>query len=233
MTPYGYCANNPVKYVDPTGEFPISEHKKIISSAMSRTGLIPITTSLFLSDLMFGVGVRADIIGIASDYHFDGRQNFRQVQSTWKQLNANINRTINNIGSVNIKLGGFDVVSLGKELHTVADFYAHSNYVDLYVDYYKSNNNGKMPTSIPTYDEGMQDAGFKKILVSKLRTGDFHLLDNEKFDINPFRENADEPTSHNKMNKDDVSTTYGRLAKDVATKHSVKILNQVKEKMND
>ena len=39
---------------------------------------------------------------------------------------------------------------------------------------------------------------------------------------------------HNfKMNKDDVSTTYGRLAKDVATKHIVKILNQLKEKMND
>lgn len=35
------------------------------------------------------------------------------------------------------------------------------------------------------------------------------------------------------MNKDDVSTTYGRLAKDVAIKHTVKILNQLKEKMSD
>ena len=33
-------------------------------------------------------------------------------------------------------MGGADVVSLGKALHTVADFYAHSNYVELYIGYH-------------------------------------------------------------------------------------------------
>jgi hypothetical protein len=119
--------------------------------------------------------------------YFDGRQNFSQIQSTWNQLNAKINGIIADIGSVNIKIGGYDVVALGKELHTVADFYAHSNYVDLYVGYYKSNNNGNMPTTIPTYEEGLQDAGFKEILKSNLRTGDFNLFDNEKTNPNGAR----------------------------------------------
>ena len=163
--------------------------------------------------------------------YFDGRQNFSQIQSTWNQLNAKINGIIADIGSVNIKIGGYDVVALGKELHTVADFYAHSNYVDLYVGYYKSNNNGNMPTTIPTYEEGLQDAGFKEILKSNLRTGDFNLFDNEK--TNPNGARAQSPTSHNKMNKDNINTPLGKLAKNVAIKHTTQIFNQLKNKLDD
>ena len=61
-------------------------------------------------------------------------------------------------------------------------------------------------------------------LKKQLRTGDYDFFDNEKFDINPFREQADEPTSHNKMNKDKANTFAGKLAKQAAIKHTIKIL---------
>ena len=80
-------------------------------------------------------------------------------------------------------------------------------------------------------EEGMEDKNFRNILESRLRTGDFNLFDNEF--TNPNGKRAQSPTSHNKMNKDNVNTPMGRLAKDVAIKHTIKILNQLKEKINN
>jgi hypothetical protein len=48
-----------------------------------------------------------------------------------------------------------------------------------------------------------------------------------KIDINPFREYANEPTSHNKMNKDNANTPAGKLAKETAIEHTTKILEAV------
>jgi len=58
--------------------------------------------------------------------------------------------------------------------------------------------------------------------------GDFDIIDNEI--TNPNGKKAQQPTSHNKMNKDKANTPAGRLAEKVATEHTTQILKQVKEK---
>ena len=66
------------------------------------------------------------------------------------------------------------------------------------------------------------------MLQDKLRTGDYDIIDNEF--TNPDGKKAQSPTSHNKMNKDKANTAAGKLAEQVATEHTTKILKQVKDK---
>ena len=40
--------------------------------------------------MKLGVSWVADILGVASDYHFDGRQNYSEVQKSWDALNKGI-----------------------------------------------------------------------------------------------------------------------------------------------
>ena len=230
MSPYAYCANNPVIYTDPTGLFGIPIHKEITQQAMVSSGIVSKTSSVFQKTLIHGATHGADGIltgGAFSDWHFDGRANYSAVQSRWRSLNKDIATTIGNIGGGNKLLGGSDVTHLGKLLHNVQDFYSHSNYAELYIEYYQGANNGALPTSLPTYDEGIKNADFNSLLKDNLRTGDFHIFDNEIIDINPFREHADEPTSHNKMNKDNADTYAGKLAKQAAINHTTKILKTI------
>jgi RHS repeat-associated protein len=227
LSPYVYCANNPVMRIDPDGNFAISIHENITHQAMSRSGIVPKTSSFFHKDLVWGATKGADIWGMFKDWHFDGRANYAAVQQRWSSLNKDISTTIRNIGNGNKLLGGSDVKQLGKLIHNVQDFYAHSNYIELYMEYYQGANNGAMPTSVPIYDEGIKNADFNTLLKDNLRTGDFHFTDNEKVDIDPFHEHTNSPTSHNKMNKDNADTPAGKLAKETAIKHTTKILEEI------
>ena len=233
-SPYVYCLNNPIILTYPDGRFPIPAHERIILNAWGNTKLSKGINNLFFIDVSFGSGFNADITNMfVSQVHFDGMQNFNEVNNRWASLDKSIENNISNIGGINKRLGGYDAVMLGVDLHTVADFYAHSNYVDLYVEYFKSNNGGAMPTDVPIYQEGLKIEGFKKILqntdVDKngkakgLRTGDFNTFDNEY--IRPKKDFG--PNSHQKMNKDDTSTLLGKLAEKVATKHTEQILKKL------
>ena len=227
-SPYVFVGNSPIVYVDPDGRFKIPIHKRILLNAFNSSGLDKGFLNFFQSDVKLGVTVEADVLGFASDYHFDNRQNYSEVQSTWSSLNSEIDSKISDLGSFNKKFGGDDAVLFGRMLHTVQDFYSHSNYVELYIDYFKTNNDGAIPDSVPTYDVGIQDKSFNKILQNGLRTGDFDFIDNEV--TNPDGSKAQSPTSHNKMNKDKADTLAGKLAEKVATDHTAKILSQLKKK---
>ena len=223
-SPYVWCANNSVKYVDPSGMFGVPIHKDITQQSMKMSSFVSTTSLLFYQNLSLGATIVADYVGFAENWHFDNMANYSDVQTRWNTLNANITATIGNIGSCNKLLGGIDVLQLGVLLHNVQDFYAHSNYAELYIEYFQGVNNGALPSSLPTYDEGIKNSNFNNLLKEKLRTGDFHMFDNEIIDINPFREHANEPTSHNKINKDKADTYAGKLAKQAAINHTTKIL---------
>lgn len=230
-SPYSVMGNNPIYYTDPDGQFKIPVHKRITENAFKNSGLSSGWENFFKNDVKLGVSIEADILGAASDYHFDGRKNYSEVQSTWKSLSTQLSNKINDLGSFNRSLGGDDAVLFGRMIHTVQDFYSHSNYVELYIDYYKGANDGAMPTSVPIYDVangGTSNADFNVILKTSLRTGDFDIIDNEF--TNPNGQKNKQPTSHNKMNKDKANTPAGKLAEQVATEHTTQILKQVNEK---
>lgn len=94
-------------------------------------------------------------------------------------MNYEIEKKINELGKSDRALGGDDAALFGRLIHTVKDFYSHSNYVELYIEYYKGTHKGEMPTSVPIYDDGIKDAKFNAILQKSLRTGDFDVIDNE------------------------------------------------------
>ena len=229
-SPYIYVTNNPLIYIDPDGKFKIPIHGRIIEMAFKQSGLSPGFWNLFKTDVKLGATYAADITGVAADFHFDNRQNYAEVKSTWESLSKKTNEKIHELGAFNRKFGGANAVTFGIMLHTIQDFYAHSNYVELYVEYYKSENDGAIPTSIPIYDVahgGSSNSTFKALLKEKLRTGDFHILDNEF--TNPNGERAQKPTSHNKMNKDKVDTLVGALAKEAAIGHTALYLKGLKK----
>jgi RHS repeat-associated protein len=236
-SPYIYCLNNPVLLIDPDRKFPIPAHKKIIERAWLKTNLSRGFQDMFIEAVKLGAGFTADITNFNnSKVHFDGLQNHAEVQERWKELNKSITDRVSKIGSGNKTFGGYDAEMLGLDLHTVADFYAHSNYVELYIEYYQSKNNGAMPSSVPIYDDGLKIPEFKALMdrttfdengkFQGLRTGDFDLFNNEF--IYPNRDFG--PNSHQQMNKDDTSTPLGALAESVAIKHTATILLKLEDK---
>jgi hypothetical protein len=237
-SPYSSMGNNPILNIDPDVNFAVPVHKRITINAFNNSGLSKGFLSRFKTDLVVGATRYADYYGFAFDHHFDGRKNFSEVQATWTKLNNDIDSRINNIGSGNKKFGGYDVERLGINVHNVQDFYSHSNYVELYVEYYKAANNGAMPTEVPIYTDGIRIEGFKTLMerTTTDANGKYQGLHSGTFSVTKFVKDKakgkpdTDPNSHEQMNKDEVDTPEGKLAEDVATRHTTEILKRVKEK---
>ena len=85
---------------------------------------------------------------------------------------------------------------MGKDLHTIADFYAHSNYIGLYMEYV-GNNPGKELDAIPTFSDVLTNdkySDFKQILEKNLKTGIYNSLIEDR--------NSTDLDSHHLMNYD-------------------------------
>lgn len=127
-----------------------------------------------------------------------------------------------------IKLGGY--------FHSVGDFYSHSNYIELYIEYYKNTNNGKVPEvgGIPIFDDGIKNKDFKEnYLDKKLKTGAFNVW-RWLFGDDEGDSNAEGHIHHDSLNKDDETTPRGgkkvggttlhQYARETAKKHIEKVL---------
>jgi RHS repeat-associated protein len=219
---YRMSFDNPLKYFDPDGNFEIPIHKEITKEAAKFTKL----TNNQIKFLIMGVQ-NADILGFAEDWHFDGRKNFAEIQETWNKLNASI------------KSRAGDYYGLEADLHTVQDFYSHSNYIELYIQYYKDQGGDMSKFSaelIPLYEEGVKDEKFREYLEKNLRSGNFELLNNEKMSWTN-KENLGKD-SHYEMNKDSneskhggekvngTDLTYHEIAKNVSIRATIKILKE-------
>ncbi|CAF3303848.1 unnamed protein product [Rotaria socialis] len=225
-TPYRFSADNPILYIDREGNFEIPIHKEITEKS-AKLNKLTATQIKFLSK----GAQNADYFGFAGDWHFDGRKNFSEIQAGWAKVNDRIKNRGNNY------------YGLGADLHNVQDFYSHSNYVELYSQFYKDQG-GDMSkftsNMVPLYEEGINNKQFKeKYLEPKLRTGDFDMLDNEKM---PWTNDSKlGENTHDKMNKDSNESKHGKekvagtkmsfhdLAKGVASKATDKILSDRKQ----
>jgi RHS repeat-associated protein len=230
-TPYRFAADNPIFLVDEDGNFEIPIHKKITQNAARKAAKLKNLTSDQVKELTIGVQ-NADYYGFAKDYHFDGRKNFSEIETTWNKVNKQIQSR------------GSDYNNLGYDLHTVQDFYSHSNYVELYVEFYKNQGGDMSKFSadlVPLFEDGVKDAKFKEVLKKSLRTGEFELSSNEKM---PWTDKSKlGKRSHYEMNKDSNESKHGKekitgtkisfhdLAKEVAERATTeKIIGNGKKK---
>ena len=102
-------------------------------------------------------------------------------------------------------------------MHSIADFYSHSNYIDLYQQYVTANPGTSTSIyDIPTLSEAMQNPELMDFIESKggLKTGTFSM----------FNPKSSKEGSHNKMNldtKDPIKSPKGaeKYNNRGATKH--------------
>ena len=245
MSPYAYCEDNPIKLVDNDGMFGIEFaycgypklancHQGITYRAIKNINLnISASNRTKLLDGTFF----ADFTNFANDFHFDNRTNYSQIETKWTDIRSKM--------QMYSKSRNYE--EFGKQLHNAQDFYAHSNYVDLYVEYYQATHKDMKdfdPNNIPVYDDAPED--FKtNYLKPRLRTGKYDDRSNETAFVlrnKKYHDWESDPNSHYNMNKDNNDSvtggkkikgtkyTYHEAAVAVATKHSEKLLKEHLEK---
>ena len=192
ISPYAYCAWNPVKLVDPDGEFPFPTHAIMVFKACIKigvSGILRIGPGNILK-MCWGASVVADVFHMKyPQVHLDSYNN----QNT--ELTSAYNNAISDFQKA---FSIEDYHGAGEALHTIADFYAHSNYVELYAEYSGEKELSPDIKDIPTFSDAQANEDFMSNKGCDLRTGYF-----------PNRE-GDERNSHKGMSKDSRFTMAGR-----------------------
>ena len=185
LSPYVYCANNPVKLVDPNGEFPIKIHKELVSNAFK---LNPVGDKT-LRKIQYGNGIKADVFhAFRSSTHMDNMKGTKPIAEAYQKAMSDFQG--------NMQAGNY--VDAGENLHTIADFYSHSNYVELYYGYAEKNGLSMDVEAIRPFSEMMNDENFMEYVNGEgggLRTGKFPGLGDD---------------SHKKMNMDSNKSFNGK-----------------------
>lgn len=164
----------------------------------------------------------------SSDVHFDNKKNLEEVNIAWREVNL---RT-NTIGTLSIK----NAFNYGVALHNLMDFYSHSNYVEMYLEYWKNDLKNDIKTftlnDIPIWDDAVTGGFGKSKWYQQVRTGDFDLGD--MFGVKKSN------THHDNMNKDNMGASlkgkeficngcdkrFFEIAKAAAIKHTAKIISK-------
>ena len=162
LSPYVYCANNPIKLVDPNGEFPMSMHAQMVSNAFKNSSL----SSGVIKKVKFGASVIADGLNVFTSFvHMDNMTGTSSIVSLYNAAKS----------AFTAQMGEENYMVAGVALHTVADFYSHSNYIDLYSEYADKNGLSMDIDDIPTFSDAMNDKNFMKFVEKSggLKTGIF------------------------------------------------------------
>lgn len=145
-----------------------------------------------------------------SEYHFDNgqiKEGFEFIQGQYALI---------------AKTGDKEeaLQALGKILHAQQDFYAHTNYIELYREHFLADHHRTpQPSEIPLYEEARRDPSFAGQLAAQLRSGHFSRLE---FVLKDLPNLNQDPNSHEKMNKDNPSRPLYPEAKDLAERQTKK-----------
>ncbi len=176
--------------------------------------------------LLFGNGFFADIIGIAKDWHFDAQRNYQEITNYW-----------NSLLTIQLKRRK-SIIWFGRILHTVQDFYSHSNFVELYIQYCIDYKKQQEIALMPPFPQAIKDKVFEsEYLIPKLHTGEFNL---KLYLLGQDIKTANKKglIHHNEMAKDsfkagklielgDTQINTFTLAQAVAQKHTYLIFNSM------
>ncbi len=193
LSPYMYCAGNPVVIEDHDGRFPIDIHKELVNNAISNKPYY----SQGRERLLKGAGFIADFKYMNNSLvHMDNMSNFSDIVNVYNNAFTEF--------SAMAEKGNW--TGAGLALHTVADFYAHSNYIELYKQYAKKNNLSDDINDIPTFSEAQKDEKLMSYLKDNgLKTG--------TYGSGPFEYIKDsytnDPNAHGRLNKDKNDTYAG------------------------
>ena len=101
--------------------------------------------------LLYGTGVYSDWFHPSnSSFHMD---NMKDTESIIKLYNEHMKGFSNNMDKG-------EYADAGADLHAIADFYSHSNYVDLYQQFYDSRGESVSATDIKPFSEMMENQDF-------------------------------------------------------------------------
>lgn len=102
--------------------------------------------------------------------HFDN-MNYSKVVNNFKNINKGINDLLNQYGK-----GGINATQLGQGVgeyyHAIADFYSHSNYVELYESIYGQTSLDMIPT-LEDVQSNSKYSKFSELLKTSLVTGEY------------------------------------------------------------
>ena len=197
ISPYNYCNWNPVIFMDPDGNFPIKTHKEIVTIAFSGTSIGKVA----MQKVLYGSGVHSDIWNMFNaKIHFDNINNSESIKDRFRTAYKNFTDNMENE----------NYIAAGEDLHTIADFYSHSNYIDLYSQYAAENGLSMSVEDIPIFSELMDDDCFMEYANNHggLRTGTYSISSwiSEKL----FHKKPQEG-SHTMMNLDSNNSINGSL----------------------
>jgi len=204
--------------VDPDGRFPFNIHSEIVNEAILGKSyyFTPIRKTLVTC-----AGYIADFKHASNNMvHLDNMKGYTSIATAY-------NNAVKSFKS-NINKGGWEVA--GISLHTVADFYSHSNYIELYREYARENHLSMAIEDIPTFSEAQNDSK----LVDFLKDKDFRTGTYGDGPLAYIRDKiSKDPMSHNKTNKDNKNTSAGRIQyNDTATMYDAALAVAKKDTKN-
>ena len=200
ISPYHYCHWKPIMRIDPNGEFDIHKH------LATMWGMRKNVKFSMLPGMMLGISWVADAPhflggrGNQSSVHLDNCDNHNKATNGYKNAREGF------VANYSKEKG----LEAGVNLHTIMDFYSHSNYVECLEAYYNGDPDMSID-KLPTFNEVLTDdkhSNLRSYLESNLKTG-------------VYPDDHTDPNSHKQMNKDNRSSAKGRTSSNLLAGQSL------------